>query len=395
MTTVYLAADAPPIGTHVLVVGIGAYTHLNGGINPATNTRGLGQLTSPPISAKALIDWFLAPLHNPRPVAGFRNPVAPLASLEALIAAPQPISVSAPAGQEPAHEVTLDGATLQQVRDAFELWRTRLIAQPGNTGIFYFCGHGVSTGTQYALCQDLLRNEGVPWEMVFEVDGTLLSLGKEAPNCHVHFWIDACREVPAEILLTNQHPAPLRTSPLTNETVERSHSLLQATGAGRLAFAKENKTSRFTTALLKTLSGYAGSSKAGGPWQIDAFELANAVKELLKVENKSSERKQNSSFYDSGDGVPIIQLLGVPKVDLCLDLSPDAMREHGEIYLVPCDGASPVDVRPCIEGAYTKVVSKGVYNLGARSVTGHFQPARLTFEWVNPPFYDHIFEVAP
>jgi hypothetical protein len=195
--------------------------------------------------------------------------------------------------------------------------------------------------------------------------------------------------------LSGQHPAPLRSGSIGNETIERSHSLLQATGEGRLAFAKENKPSRFTTALLKTLCGYAGSSKYGGPWQVDAAEVFGSVKELLRIESKSEERKQYCSFSDSGDGAAIVQLVTAPKVELRLDVAPDAMRVHGEIYVEPCDGVSPREFHPCMDGAYTKVVPRGTYNLGAQSANGSFQVSALRFEQVNPPVYDYIFTVAP
>ena len=270
-----------------------------------------------------------------------------------------------------------------------------MVAQPGSTGIFYFCGHGVTAGPQYLLCQDMLRNEGVPWEKAFNVDGTLLTLSKEAPDCHIHFWIDACREVVAEILLSDGRPFPLRSTPANSETVERSHSLLQATGDSKLAFSKEGKTSRFTTALLTSLSGYAGSSKYGSPWRVDAAELASAVKALLGSENKTAERKQSSSFSDSGEGVAIVELLGPPKVKVSLDLAPDEMRPHAEIYLESCNGAADKAVHPCVDGAYVIEVSKGIYNLGAQSTSGTFTAAELANEFVDPPLYDHVFEVAP
>ena len=207
MTTVYLAAVGQP-ATHVFIVGVGSYTYAHGGVTPVANPRGLGQLTSPPVSAKAMIDWFLAPLLDPAAV-GFRNPGAPLASVEALIAAPVPVEVQSPSGP-----ATLDGATLDEVRAAFEKWRARVVAQPGSTGIFYFCGHGVTAGPQYLLCQDMLRNEGVPWEKAFSIDGTLT---------HLQNWLDCIRsrKTPNSHIRVGHHAA--RTSHIANAALRAGH----------------------------------------------------------------------------------------------------------------------------------------------------------------------------
>src|SRR5262245_8715716 len=63
--------------THALVIGVGHYTHLEGGGGPvAANTLGLGQLSSPPYSAVRLANWFLD---------DFCNDDAPLGSLELLV----------------------------------------------------------------------------------------------------------------------------------------------------------------------------------------------------------------------------------------------------------------------------------------------------------------------
>ncbi|WP_288251610.1 caspase family protein [uncultured Hydrogenophaga sp.] len=394
MTTIYESQVAPEVGTHVLIVGIGAYTHLRGGKKPAQETYGLGQLTSPPVSAKAMLDWFLAPLKDPAAEHGFRNSTAPLASVEALIAASDPVVVAAPAGLQAARDVELSDATLDDVTLAFENWRARLIASPGSTGIFYFCGHGVSTDTQYLLCQDTLKNAGRPFEKLFSLDSTLLHLGKDADGCHLHFWIDACREGQGDMLLSKSTPDGLRSGSIDRPTVEKSHSVLQATGQGEAAFGKKHDVSRFTSALLKALSGFSGSKKYGGPWQVDSTELAAAIKEMLRVESEVQGKAQYSTAKESGIGAAIAHLKGPSKVDLHLDLHPGDLRHQGEILVQSHDGATNV-VHPCGDGAYTNVVTRGIYHLRARSTAGAFNESALENEFVEPPLYTYTFKVAP
>src|SRR5437588_2955332 len=51
-------------GTHVLVIGYGKYPHLLGGDSPYANPDGMGQLSSPPLSARAVADWFIEEYHD-------------------------------------------------------------------------------------------------------------------------------------------------------------------------------------------------------------------------------------------------------------------------------------------------------------------------------------------
>jgi len=388
MTTVYLSTEDKP-GTHVLIVGIGAYTHLIGGAAPGTRTFGMEQLSSPPVSAKAMIDWFVGPLVAPES-SGFRNVQSPLLSLEALIASDTPTSVQSPGGM-----VLLDGATLDQVRVAYGRWRDRLIKHPRSTGIFYFCGHGLSAAKQYALCQDFLAYEGAPFEKAFDINATLTGLGKEAVDSDIHFWFDACRAVSAEMLLSvGGRPMGLTALLATDETVERSHSFLQATGEGKLAFSKKNKVSRFTQALLNSLGGYAGESRPGNKWEISSNELHKAVSGFLKEENKSADRKQSCAHETWGEGAAIVQLLVPPRVKLSLDLSPTDMKAHGRLFYQRCDGEAHKRIHPCSLGALQVDVEIGFYNLGAEPTAGQFGPMQFVNEMVLPPLYDHTFEVG-
>ena len=74
MTLVFQSPDGlEGARTHVLVIGVGRYPHLKDGSGRVLeNHYGLGQLTSPPLSAAAIADWFVG--------APFRNPAAPLGS---------------------------------------------------------------------------------------------------------------------------------------------------------------------------------------------------------------------------------------------------------------------------------------------------------------------------
>src|SRR5438034_10565023 len=94
-------------GTHVLIVGVVAY-EFGKNKKEAPVATGFRQLTSPPVSARAVADWF---------ITSFRNQEKPLASVALLISedAAKPYQPPAPAG---AAAVNLPEATLQNVKDA-------------------------------------------------------------------------------------------------------------------------------------------------------------------------------------------------------------------------------------------------------------------------------------
>lgn len=65
------SVDGTGPATHAIVIGVGAYPHLIGGAGPLTNrNEGMAQLSSPPLSARALAEWLIESLHDPsKPLA--------------------------------------------------------------------------------------------------------------------------------------------------------------------------------------------------------------------------------------------------------------------------------------------------------------------------------------
>ena len=296
MKPVYESA-APGPGTHALVIGVGNYPHLiDGSDSLANKPLGLRQLTSPPVSAAALTNWFLGPVMG-RAGPGFTNSAAPLASLHVLISAVPPVRISAPNGDEEAQP-----ATIQNIHDAFDDWFKRLTSDDANVGVFYFCGHGVMVDTHYLLAQDFGKSAARPWEAAFDVTLTCRAVQREVKGA-VYFLIDACRETSRDVALTlGGAPQALKTVDLTKKSNEPGTSIIWATGEGRLAFAdKKDAVSRYTDALLTALSGYCGVKVAGSAnWSVDGEVLATAVRRLLDLAQQDSARRQVTEQLISG-----------------------------------------------------------------------------------------------
>jgi hypothetical protein len=392
MTTVYERAPAGGPGgpgIHVLVIGVGKYPHLiEGGELLAGKPLGLSQLSSPPVSAKAFIDWCLAPLRDPGAV-GLANPGCPLASVEALVSGQVPVMVQAPAGPK-----QLEAATRKNIQAAFKLWLGHLTSNDANIGVFYFCGHGIMVADQYLLAEDFGRDRDLPWNEAFDISNTLRAVEREVRGA-LYFFIDACREITREVALTlGANPLSLKVVDLSKPVIRASTSLLQATGEGKLAFGLGGRVSRFTDALLTALSGYCGV-KGPGPatWDVDGETLASAVRKLLESGNKTPERRQVTDQAIGGTSVPLLRLAAAPRVKVELDLLPDQMRKLAKLYLESARGAR--FEQDGEKGAFMLEVPRGVYSVGARAAANQFRELLYENENLDPPLYGLIMQAVP
>jgi TIR domain/Caspase domain len=286
MTTVFVeggGVDTAIPGTHVFIIGIGSYPHLLGGIeNLVDDPMGLGQLTAPPISARALCDWFLARRLNASTKVGFNNPEVPLASVEVLLSPAGTYSL--PDGTDV--EVAL--ATKANIKRGFSAWYERLKACSESIGVLYFCGHGVMVANQYLLAADFGANRLDPWSDAFDISLTLRALEREIRG-PLYFFVDACRQIPRTLALSlGANPLPLLTVRL-DKPVNASHLFLQASGEGALAYSRPGQVSRFTGALLQSLSGFAGRKVSGQElWAVNGDDIYRSVNQIMADDKLSA-----------------------------------------------------------------------------------------------------------
>jgi hypothetical protein len=389
MTTLY-ESNLPAVpGVHVLAIGVGRYPHLIGGSGPLTkNPLGLAQLSSPPVSVKAVIDWFLAPLVDPG-TTGFVNPVTPVASIEGLASADAPVAALSVNSM-----VHLEPATKANVQDAFKRWLARVSSHEANIGVFYFCGHGVMVADHYLLTEDFGCDNDMPWDKAFDMSNTLRAVERDVKGA-LYFFIDACREVSKDIALTlGANPHALKAVDLKKPVVRTSTSLIQATGEGKLAFAVEGKVSRFTEALLTAMSGYCGVRAPGGlTWDVDGEAIASAVRQLLARGNKTAKRRQVSDQTIGGDSVPLLRLQTPPMVMVELDLIPAPMRALARMYLLSAKGKQ-YDHHGA-QGTFVIEVPRGIYDVGAKALANQFGDLLFDDQDLRPPLWNLIMEVKP
>lgn len=395
MTLLYSNKNASQPGTHVLAVGVGSYPHLLGGTKKLANKPlGLKQLSSPPVSTKALIDWFLAPTIAPG-TAGFSNDLAPLCTLEALVSDLVPLTVETPTGAKP-----LDPATRDNIQSAFESWLDRLSSNPDNIGVFYFCGHGLMVSEHYLLAEDFGRSKAQPWSQAFDISTTIRAVEREAAGT-TYFFIDACREISRDVATTlGANPNALQAVDLSKKVIRKSVTTIYATGEGELAFAPlGGAISRFTSALLSAMSGYAGIKSPGtSTWNVDGESIAAAVRQLLEYDaleasGTAGTGKQVSEQSVQGSSIPLLRLTAAPLVKVWLDLTPAQRRALYEIYLVSAKGNRFAQTQ--LDRIFKIDVPRGFYEVGANDPAGALPTVVHPEEELVPPFYKLDLHTQP
>ena len=288
--------------THVLVIGIGTYPHLIGGDTPCANPDGMGQLTSPPVSARAVAEWFIEEFRDPRAGPGDAGSVGTVALL---ISEQSPSEFTNPATGETR---AVEPADTEHVLAAIKAWKARGNSSAENRMVFYFCGHGTSEGDDLAL---LMSDFGSDGENVLNgaIDLRMLSGGmKRCQAVEQVYVIDACRSNSDRLIGESNGFAgqvPVLPGRRSRELPPRLDVSYFATLSGEKAFGRPGRMSLFTDALLRALRG-AASDDAEGDWTVHTTDLHDAVACFMR----------EKSFAGEVAGVQVPVVANLPRFEL-------------------------------------------------------------------------------
>ncbi len=259
-------------GTHVLIIGVGKYTFGKGpGASPVGGD--LIQLSSPPISARAMADWF---------INSFEQPAKPLASVSLLVSEENPGSYQPPrpAGAPP---VSPPQAILANVKAAAAQWADRVGANKDNLAVFYFCGHGASLGQQAALMLDDFGKPGEEFDGAIDLD-VLRGTMRNSPAIQQVYLLDCCRTDADDLYL---HEASIGMRIVSVASFARGHNtpaqqfVLFPTIDGETAFGIKDDVSAFTSSMLDALN-FAAADPETGIWQTTTSGILKAVDRLIQ-----------------------------------------------------------------------------------------------------------------
>lgn len=336
--------------THVFIIGVGGYPYIKGGTEEKKQTldcaKKLGQLTSPPLSAKALYDTIIN-LHN-------KNAwIKPLGSVELLIS---------PVGAEPfiiaGEEV--GRADMENITDSFSSWLERCDSSADNVTLFFFCGHGVDKVEHVLLAEDFGENTVQPWNGSFAFDKTRRGFYRCKASTQL-FFVDACRLVTADMLMTDPSFNTLIDPHLTS--TECNFDLTQKAAAyNEGAYAPINDVSYYTKALIQALEGGV-LTKEEDEWTITQSSLATKMEKLIEIayEGKVPEQRCSNRTSRSTD---ILRFAEAPIIDVVIDCSPKEAHDLAHLSYSGVDTDSNGTRLPAIE-PWKITIKPGIYSLSA------------------------------
>lgn len=312
--------------THVIVIGVGDYPHLLNGSGDQLveeECEKMGQLTSPPHSARKFANWLIKDSAN--------QLVKPLSSVELLISDANNNMYTHPKTKK---SIKIDRANKENTTNAIFEWVNRAKRHQGgheqsDLVIFYFCGHGLNTGGQWVLLlDDYGKNHRAKFSGAF--DFNLFYHGMDQCDARLQlFFVDACRTFSDELLNLSSGVDPIIEGKKEFKFPRRYAPVYSASLPGSAAWGRKNKPAYFTEALIQSLRG-AGSVKSKGKWIVYADTLNRGISYNLR---RKSKRNQVTQVDKLIDGLQLIKIQGQPIIPVAIGCEPKEANAKATLTL--------------------------------------------------------------
>jgi Caspase domain len=364
-------------GTHAIVIGVGAYPHLNGGTDALTSDHdGMGQLSSPPISARKVASWL---------IESFANPEKPLSTVALLLS-----EATVEKFENPKTHVAYDvePATADAASEAIRAWKVLGDTDSRNLMLFYFCGHGITEGTDTAL---LLADFGSDPNKA--LDGALdfrrlysgLKRCRATEQC---FFIDACRDRSHMLADADGFAGQVVIQPgLRDPSWERVFApVFYASFKGAKAYGQPGEASLYSQALLKGLAGWGADDDSGdGRWRVTTWKLGEALENAMIRKSREFDRYLPSAM-DAPNKIYLHQLPNEPIVPAYVKAEPPLNSIFEAALTYGVSGGAMIPAAPggrCVDD-WEIEASVGNYDIVASFPTGDRGEAKNIS--IRPPF---------
>lgn len=328
---VHQTKSAAP-ATHAIVIGAGDYPHLlNGSDRLSDHHDGMGQLSSPPISARAVAEWL---------IGSYNNPDKPLDSVALLLSESNATDFVNP---KTGIQVRPERANYPNVAQAIQDWARRGAENADNLLIFYYCGHGVAQGSDMSLLMSEYGDDlQAPFEQALDFRRFRLAMSRNLPNQQIYF-VDACRSSSDTLI---QSFSAGRVPVQLGNGAPAETPIYFATLSGEDAFGKKGEVSFFTGALLKGLKG-TGSDKPEREWIVTTTRLKEAIDYDVKQAFEAGVKRRQVPPTDELSTFVFHQLTSLPEVPVIVTCDPYSENKNAEftyaIKGVEKDRRAPVD----------------------------------------------------
>jgi len=245
----------------------------------------LSPVSSPPIAARAMAEWFLDGALKRRS-NGFRNPGKPLGSLGILLSDLPSSALSDVEG------ASVPRATFVNVKEAVQKWVKRARAHPENLLFLFLSSHGESFGRRTAfLLEDYGTDEDDITAGMSEIEQFIESLANVDPEQQLLIF-DCCRTPTSLGLRFDQEFGTRLINPgATSGLAARRPHVLRSTALGAEAFGRKDAPTLFAQVLLDALKGLAASPNDN--WAVDTYGLGLTAARLLGLYTHDGEPLQH------------------------------------------------------------------------------------------------------
>jgi hypothetical protein len=324
--------DKTTPAVHALVIGVAEYPYLSGGSKKTLPSNGgLGQLASPGASAAAFCRWLQS---------SFRPPNLQLGSVEVLC------SEGSTFVNEAAEAVEVARPTMRNVRKAAREWLARGDQQEQNFLLFYFCGHGVSSGLVQSLLLENFGKDAVDPFTTGAIDAEAFMDGaRTAKATRQLFLIDACRSVGHAAFQQYgvQRGAPVISAAPHTRLGIVEQAALWATSLGSQSYGMPGQPSVFMSAMLHAMhGGGALQDPNDGKWVIQPDMLKRAIDHIIqRAPQFSNSGLQFTSLERMVKGIPVHMLTGEPSVPVQVNCNPSSRNSVTEFRCSSGDRRAP------------------------------------------------------
>lgn len=361
--------------THAIVIGVGHYPYLQGGGRKQfRGSPGMGQLKSPPPSARAMARWL---------VEEYEHPDKPLASLSLLVSDAADSAFEFRVGKK-LKSVAAAPATMPEVDAAVRAWRKAGHRNPDHLMLFFFCGHGIAHGPYLSLLlSDFGANPEAP--LYGAVDFRRLWLGMDECAAREQcYFVDACR-VGSELLARSEGFAGLpiiqNVAGATNVTGRlRQAPVFHSTLSGGQAYAKSGEPSLYTKALLEALAGAGCDVDEDGKWRVHTNQLNGALGSIMLDASKRLRVSQLQIPPAEGLTTFNLNVVASPLVPVIVTCRPDTFNDKATLS---CRNGSLQRMRKPGKETWRLKLPVDTYDFVARIDTLNYSRPKVE---VRPPF---------